>query len=206
MAIINLTNAAANAAIMSVINDIDADGTEGTLKVYTTPMPASPDAAATGTLLSEHTLTYPCLVKQTLTGTPSWAGGSATFTDTGHSVLVDDRIVVVDTTSNLYDGEYTVATVPDANTFTVVMADPGGSPATAGTYTAVSVAVATFDAITDDSSANANGTAFWARIADNSGDAVVDVDAGEATESLVFNTAVIEISTNVAIDSFTLSV
>ena len=85
MAIINLTNAAANAAIMSVINDIDADGTEGTLKVYTTPMPASPDAAATGTLLSEHTLTYPCLVKQTLTGTPSWAGGSATFTDTGHS-------------------------------------------------------------------------------------------------------------------------
>jgi len=50
---------------------------------------------------------------------------------------------------------------------TLTCSDPAGS---------VSAAALTFSAITQDSSADATGTATWARIADSTGTAVIDID------------------------------
>lgn len=51
---------------------------------------------------------------------------------------------------------------------TLTFSDPSGSTPTGGTFTA--------SAITQDSSADATGTAAWARIADSTGATVMDVD------------------------------
>ena len=51
--------------------------------------------------------------------------------------------------------------------------------------------VLTFSAITDDTSADADGTALWARIADSNGTFVADVSVGEAGSGadIIVNTA-----------------
>ena len=51
---------------------------------------------------------------------------------------------------------------------TLTFSDPSGSSPTGGVFTA--------SAITQDSSADATGTAAWARIADSTGTVVMDVD------------------------------
>ena len=51
---------------------------------------------------------------------------------------------------------------------TLTFSDPSGATPTGGVFTA--------SAITQDSSADASGTASWARIADSTGATVVDVD------------------------------
>ncbi len=62
----------------------------------------------------------------------------------------------------------------------------------------------TANAITSDSSANATGTASWARIRTQSGGtAIADVDVGTAATIIVFNTVAFTAGSTVAISSFT---
>lgn len=205
MAVINLTNAAANAVIMSVINDIDADGTAGTVKVYNGTIAVSPETAiGAQVLLSEHTLSYPCVAAKTVT-TASWAASVSTYTITAHGLTVGARVKFSGFTPSGYNGEYTVTAVT-ANTIDVAETSDPGVYSSGSVAVCVDLATVAFDTIADDTSANAGGTATWARFADSSGDAVMDVDAGEGSEALVFNTALIVISTTVSVDSFTLSV
>lgn len=94
--LLSVRNDMANA----IVAKIDGGGAAGQIKIYSGTQPANPSVAASGTILSEHPLSYPC--------------GTVT-----NGVLV-------------------------------------------------------FAAITEDSFANATGTATWARIFDSTGAAIVD--------------------------------
>lgn len=63
--------------------------------------------------------------------------------------------------------------------------------------------VATASAITSDTSADATGTAAWARIADSNGLTVMDVTVGTAGEDINFNTVSFVAGATVAITSLT---
>ena len=204
MAIVNLTNALANELLMSVINDVNS-GTAGTVKVYTTPMPSSPDDAPTGTLLSTHNLSDPPIAALTVT-TASWTSNVSTYTITTHGLTEGARVVFSGFTPVGYDGEYTVSAIPDANNIDVVETTDPTAYSSGSECLAIDLATVSFDTIADDTSADAGGDPIWARIADSAGNAVVDVDAGVGSEFLVFNTGTISINANVAIDSLTLTV
>lgn len=67
--------------------------------------------------------------------------------------------------------------------------------------------VLTFSAITSDSSANATGTATWARILDSDANVIMDVSVGSSgSVVLTFNTTSIVSGGPVAITAFTLTV
>lgn len=55
---LTLSAGAGNAAVDAVVDSLDG-GSPGTIKVYTGSRPASPDSAATGTLLCTFTLANP---------------------------------------------------------------------------------------------------------------------------------------------------
>ena len=59
--------------------------------------------------------------------TSTWAANVATHNATAHTLAVGDKTVVAGVTPADYNGTFTVATVPDANSFTValVISDPG---------------------------------------------------------------------------------
>ncbi len=82
---------------------------------------------------------------------------------------------------------------------TLTFSDPCGTTSS-GTLT--------MSAITQDSAADATGTATWARIADSSGSTVFDVDvsATGAGGTLQFNTTSFVIGGPVLISSFTVTV
>lgn len=61
-------------------------------------------------------------------------------------------------------------------------------------------------AITDDSSADATGTAAWFRAADSNGTAVFDGSVGTSSADLVFNTVSFTAGDAVSITSFTVTV
>lgn len=62
----------------------------------------------------------------------------------------------------------------------------------------------TANAITSDASANATGTAAWARILTQTGGTTIcDVDVGTAATTIVFNTVAFTAGSTVAISSFT---
>lgn len=65
----------------------------------------------------------------------------------------------------------------------------------------------TFDAITQDSDADASGTATWARLTDGNGTAVIDVDVSETggTAFLKLNTTNIIIHGPISISSFVIN-
>lgn len=106
-------------------------------------------------------------------------------------------------TINIYNG--TQPTTPaDAITTqtllgTLTFSDPCG---------ASSAGVLTFSAITQDSSADATGTATWARIKDSAGNVVFDCDVGTTGggATLQFNTTNFVISGPILISSFTISI
>ena len=83
---------------------------------------------------------------------------------------------------------------------TLTFSDPAAPSASTG--------VLTFSAITEDSSADATNTATWARITDNSGDAVFDVDvtATGGGGTIEINTTSIVSGGPVRITSFTFTV
>ena len=71
---------------------------------------------------------------------------------------------------------------------------------------AASAGVLTFSSITDDSSADATGTATWARMEDSDGNTVFDCDVGTSGATINLNTVSIVIAGVVSITSFTVTV
>ena len=65
--------------------------------------------------------------------------------------------------------------------------------------------VATANAITADSSADATGTATWARIQDSDGNNVMDVDVGEAGTTVILPSVNISAGATLSISSATLT-
>jgi hypothetical protein len=80
---------------------------------------------------------------------------------------------------------------------TLTFSDPAASGAAAG--------VVTFDAITEDSAADATDTATWARIADSDGNAVFDGDIDDTDGMIILNTTSIVTGGPIRISSFTVT-
>lgn len=72
-----------------------------------------------------------------------------------------------------------------------------------------SAGVLTFDTITQDTAADATGTAAWARIADSEGNTIFDCDVGgtvqTTTGTIQLNTSSIAVGGPIQISSFTLT-
>lgn len=95
----------------------------------------------------------------------------------------------------------------------------GTQPATGGTATTLlaegtcsdpcapnaSNGVLTFSAITQDSSANATGTATWFRVVDSTGTAVFDGTAGTSGTDMILNSAAISAGVIVQFNSLVLT-
>lgn len=60
MATLRSSTTTANKALTQYKDDIDAGAGNGTAKIYSGTIPATPETAATGTLLAELTLSKPC--------------------------------------------------------------------------------------------------------------------------------------------------
>jgi hypothetical protein len=80
---------------------------------------------------------------------------------------------------------------------TLTFSDPAFGDAASGVVTAA--------AITEDSTADANGIATWARVVDSTGNAVMDMDVGVAGAVLVLNTTNILAGAIVRVISATLT-
>lgn len=80
---------------------------------------------------------------------------------------------------------------------TLTFSDPAFGGASSGTATASS--------ITSDSSADASGTAAWARIEDSAGNDIMDVEVGTSGADINFNTVSFTIGSTIAITSFTVT-
>lgn len=106
-------------------------------------------------------------------------------------------------TIKIYTGSMP-ATTADAITSQVLLgtltfSDPSGT---------ISGGVLTMSAITDDSSADATGTATWARIADSAGVVVMDIDVTNTGGggALQLNTVAIVAAGPIKITAFTITV
>lgn len=80
----------------------------------------------------------------------------------------------------------------------LTFSDPSAPAASAGTLT--------FDVITEDSAADATGTATWARIEDSNSNTVFDCDVDTAGATINLNSVAIVIGGPVDISSFTVTV
>lgn len=104
-------------------------------------------------------------------------------------------------TIKIYDGTQpaTADTAITTQTLlaTLTFSDPAFGAAAAG--------VATASAITDDTSADATGTATWARIQDSDSNTKFDCDVGTSGATLNLNTTSITAGQNVSITSFTVT-
>jgi hypothetical protein len=94
----------------------------------------------------------------------------------------------------------------------------GTRPATGGTETTVLAVltlsdpcgtvtngVLTFSAITDDASANATGTASWARLKDSDGNAAADMSVGTSGADINFDSVSFVAGGNVSVTSLTIT-
>lgn len=101
-------------------------------------------------------------------------------------------------TLKIYDGSRP-ATGGTATTLlaTLTFSDPAAPAASGG--------VLTFSAIASDSSADATGTATWARIADSAGTFVADCSVGTSGTDIILNTAAIVSGAAVSVTSATLT-
>lgn len=122
--------------------------------------------------------------------------------------------IVATTRSNMLD-EITT----DIGTSGLLRIYDGTRPATGGTATtllaelalsataapAASGGVLTFSTISDDTSANATGTATWFRLATSAGVAVVDGDVGTSGSDLNFDSVSFVTGGTVAVTSFVIT-
>lgn len=76
----------------------------------------------------------------------------------------------------------------------------------AAAFPAASNGVLTAAAITSDTSADATGTAAWARIASSGGTTKMDVTVGTSGEDINFNSVAFQTGATVAITSLTITV
>lgn len=96
------------------------------------------------------------------------------------------------------------ATIPtDANTAIGAQTLLATLTFSATAFGAASNGVATASAITSDSSADATGTAAWARIASGAGTTIMDVTVGTSGEDINFNTVSFVSGAVIAISSLT---
>jgi len=79
----------------------------------------------------------------------------------------------------------------------LTMSDPSFPAASSGAMTA--------NAISDDTSADAAGTATWFRLTDSTGAAVVDGDVGTSGSDLNLNTTTFSVGLNVSVTSLVLT-
>lgn len=79
----------------------------------------------------------------------------------------------------------------------LIMSDPA--------FAAAAAAVLTANAISDDVSADAAGTATWMRIVDSNNVVVYDGSVGTAAADLILNTVTFSIGLNVAVNSLTIT-
>lgn len=151
-----------NSRAISIITTLDAAATAGTLKIYSGGQP-DPDKSVSG--IPAHN-----------TGTAYSAGNYVTAG--AHYYRAEN-------------GGTSAGTVPTwpTNGGTIVdggvtWQDMGETPTHLGTLTlskpcgTVTNGVLTFDAIAEEESAQANGTASWARFSDGDGNAVLDASVG----------------------------
>ena len=105
-------------------------------------------------------------------------------------------------TIKIYSGTQpaTADTALSGNTLlaTLTFADPSAPAASAG--------VLTFNAIVEDSSADATGTATFARVADSNAATIFDCDVGTSGATINLNTVSIVTGGPVRITSFTVTV
>ena len=103
MAIIKFRNSTKVSVLGQIKTDIDAGGAAGGIKIYSGAIPASPSDAATGLLLAELPLSYPCA--PTASGSPikltfSPITPDSTANDTGTAgyarVLASDGAAIFD--------------------------------------------------------------------------------------------------------------
>jgi hypothetical protein len=80
---------------------------------------------------------------------------------------------------------------------TLTFTDPCAGAASAG--------VLTFSTITEDTAADATGTAAWARIQDSSGNVVFDCDVGTSGATINFATVAFVANARIQMTSFTLT-
>ena len=126
---LTISNGAGNAMVDAIVDRVDG-GSPGTIKVYTGSKPASPDDAATGTLLATFTLANPAFgaastksatlntvaaVTAAATGTAGWfraanSGGTAQFDGTVGTAAADLNLNTVSIVSG-DDVEITSGTV-----------------------------------------------------------------------------------------------
>ena len=123
------------------------------------------------------------------------------------NTMADDITTALDAgagaaTIKIYDG--TQPTTPETAITSQVLlgtltcTDPAGAAASGG--------VLTFSTITEDSAADATGTATWARVADSNGVAVFDCDVGTTGTTIVLNSTSIVTGGPIRITSFTITI
>ena len=96
------------------------------------------------------------------------------------------------------------ATIPtDANTALGAQTLLATLTFSATAFGAASNGVATASAITSDSSADATGTAAWARIASGAGTTIMDVTVGTSGDDINFNTVAFVAGASIAISALT---
>jgi hypothetical protein len=127
----------------------------------------------------------------------------ATNTRNALADAVDDRINLgaAAGTIKIYDGSQPASANTAVSTQTLLatltFSDPAFGAAAAGVITA--------SAITSDASADATGTATWARIADSDGNTVFDCDVNTAGSTIILNNVSLVLGAPVAITSFTIT-
>lgn len=126
------------------------------------------------------------------------------LTNAAASAAADAVVDLIDAGAGAGTIKVYTATIPtNANTAvgaqtllaTLTFSDPA--------FGAASNGVATASAITSDSSADATGTAAWARIADSNGTTIMDVTVGTSGEDINFNTVSFVSGAVIAISSLT---
>ena len=103
MAILRSRTTTANKALTQYKDDLDAGSGPGTAKIYSGTIPATPETAATGTLLAELVLTKPCgvvadkkltfsAITQDLEANNTGYAGYVRLADSDGNVIIDGDV------------------------------------------------------------------------------------------------------------------
>ena len=103
MAILRSRTTTANKALTQYKDDLDAGSGPGTAKIYSGTIPASPETAATGTLLAELVLAKPCgvvadkkltfsAITQDLEANNTGYAGYVRLADSDGNVIIDGDV------------------------------------------------------------------------------------------------------------------
>ena len=106
MAILRSRTTTANKALTQYKDDLDAGSGPGTAKIYSGTIPATPETAATGTLLAELVLTKPCgvvadkkltfsAITQDLEANNTGYAGYVRLSDSDGNAVIDGDVTAV---------------------------------------------------------------------------------------------------------------